>query len=148
MFKNIRSAVITSVFLVLTYSGCNSSIYDIVEVEEPVQPKVETSKVTEPVKQEEDTKVIETASINEFSNKQEAPRVFTVQIGAFGSSRNAERFANNAGNSLESVEINTDIDGLHKVRVGKYNSKKDALKFLEKVQGMGYFDSFVLEMKF
>ena len=70
------------------YTGCNSPIYEIVEVEEPIEEIKE--EVKPPVTEiKEDTKPPE----NKFSEKNVVSRTYVVQIGAFTDEVNAERYS-------------------------------------------------------
>lgn len=130
-------------FLILTYNGCNSAIYEIVEVEEPVEIKQETKQPVSEIK--EDTKPID----NKFSEKQVVSRTYVIQIGAFTDEDNAEKFTNSAKNKLSGQEIYyKDIDGLYKVRLGSFSSKEDAIGFLSNAKNAGFPDSFVVELTY
>ena len=55
-----------------------------------------------------------------------------MQLGAFSNEPNKSRFAK-AGNV--SVDL---INGLYKVTTGSFNTKEDAIKHLNELQGKGY----------
>lgn len=143
MLKNIIKVFFIIVLFAL-YTGCNSAIYEIVEVEEPVEEIKE--EVKPPVTEiKEDTKPTE----NKFSEKQVVSRNYVIQIGAFNDEVNAEKFTNSAKNKLSGMDIIVkNIEGLYKIRLGNFTSKEDALSFLNKAKDAGFGDSFVVELTY
>jgi len=126
------------------YTGCNSPIYEIVEVEEPIEEIKEEAKppVTE-IK--EDTKPPE----NKFSEKNVISRTYVVQIGAFTDEVNAERYTGTARNKLSNYDITVkNIDGLYKIRLGSFTTKEEALDILNTAKNAGFSDSFVVELTY
>lgn len=142
MLKKLYGFLVLS-FLVFIYNGCNSAIYEIVEVEETVEIKQEVKQPVSEIK--EDTKPID----NKFSEKQVVSRTYVIQIGAFTDEENAEKFTRLAKNKLNGQEIYyKDIDGLYKVRLGSFNSKEDAIGYLTSAKNAGFQDSFVVELTY
>lgn len=129
----------------LFFAACNSAIYEIVEVEEPVEIK-EEPKQQNPVSEiKEDTKPSE----NKFSEKSVVSRTYVIQIGAFNDEGNAEKYSRTAQNKLSGSEITVkNIDGLYKIRLGNFNNKDEAINFLQKAKDAGYGDSFVVELTY
>ncbi len=131
------------VVLFTIYTGCNSAIYDIVEVEEPIEIKEDVKAPVSEIK--EDPKPPE----NKFSEKQVVSRSYVIQIGAFNDEVNADRFTNSAKGKLSGHDITIkNIDGLYKIRLGSFNSKEDAINFLNKAKMAGFGDSFVVELTY
>ena len=130
----------------LFYFGCNSTIYEIVEVEEPVEIKPEKT-FNNDIKEEisEEPKFTE----NKFTDKQMISKTFAIQIGAFNEESNASRFTDQARKKISNSEIYfKDIDGLFKVRLGNFSSKTDAISILEELQAKGFNDSFIVELTY
>jgi cell division protein FtsN len=142
MLKKFYGFILLGI-LVLFYNGCNSAIYEIVEVEEPVEIKEEVKQPVSEIKEE--SKPIE----NKFSEKQVVSRTYVIQIGAFTDESNALKFTNSAKSKLNGQEIYyKDIDGLFKVRLGGFGSKEEALSFLSNAKNAGFADSFVVELTY
>jgi cell division septation protein DedD len=129
------------------YAGCNSSTYEIVEVEETVEIKEELKYPEADIVPEikEDTNQPE----NKLSSNQVISRNYVVQIGAFSDEINAGKFTNTAKENLASEEIYyKDIDGLFKVRLGNFSSRTDAMAKMQMLKELGYTDSFVVELTY
>lgn len=143
MIKKTKGILATIVLFVF-YAGCNSAIYEIVEVEEPVEEIKE--EVKPPVTEiKEDTKPTE----NKFSEKQVISRNYVIQIGAFNNEANAEKFTSSARNKLNGMDIIVkNIEGQYKIRLGNFDSKEDALNFLTEAKDAGFMDSFVVELTY
>jgi len=140
MKYSLALPIIIALFI---YTGCNSSIYEIVEVEETVEVKEELKLPEADIK--EDTKPPE-GKINE---SQVVSRNYVVQIGAFSDELNAEKFTTTAKENLGGEEIYyKDIDGLFKVRLGNFSSRTDAIAKMQKLKESGYTDSFVVELTY
>lgn len=157
---------ITSLLLLFTlYTGCNSTLYDIIEVEEPVEIKpdiktpesdiksdIEENKtLTESTQPESTPKETSTESTqpesNKFSDKEVISQKYVIQIGAFNREGNASLFTYRAQKKLNNPSIYLkDYEGLYKVRFGSFTSKTEAIEFLSVVQAAGYMDSFVVEV--
>jgi cell division septation protein DedD len=138
--------ILSLVLIITLYTGCNSAIYEIVEVEEPVEIKPEKSPITD-IKEDikEEPKITE----NKFTDKQLVSKTYSIQIGAFNQENNASQFTDNARNILSGQEIYyKDIEGLYKVRLGNFTSKAEAIAFLGKIQENGFSDSFIVELTY
>ncbi|MCC6866623.1 MAG: SPOR domain-containing protein [Ignavibacteria bacterium] len=149
MFKNYLIIAIFIATLAFCF-GCNSPIYDIVEVEEPIEIKEEPKQETPPfseiksdiTEKNEDVKPTE----NTFSEKLSVTKSFCVQLGAFNEERNASRYSDRVKRKFANMDISVkNIDGLYKIRMGNFSTKDEALAFLYKLWEMGYSDSFYLE---
>ena len=141
------------ILIILVYSGCNSPTYDIIEVEEPVEIKEELKPPVADIKEEtksEETKSEETKSEEKsYSENQVVSRNYAIQIGAFRRQRNANRCYNSALIKLPGENITLkNIDGVYKIRLGSFNDKDEAIKYLDKIKGAGFYDSFVLELTY
>lgn len=136
----------TAILLVagLFYAGCNSPIYEIVEVEEPIEIKEEPKQEIPPVSDiKEDTK----PSDNKFSEKNVISKSYIIQIGAFSDEKNADRYYDKAKQRFEGMDLSVkNIEGLYKIRLAGFNSRDEAISFLQKAKDAGFGDSFVLEL--
>lgn len=137
---------ITKIFFIIAlfafFAGCNSAIYEIVEVEEPVEEVKEEIKeeVKPPVSEiKEDPKPTE----NKFSEKTVVAYSYFVQLGAYIEEFSAIRISNTAKNRLGRTDITvTNVDGLYKIRIGNFNTREEAIEYLDKTKYAGYRDSF------
>jgi cell division protein FtsN len=144
---------ITKIFLLIAifaiYTGCNSAIYEIVEVEEPIE-EVKKEEIKEDVNPpvtdiKEDTKPTE----NKFSEKQVVSRNYVIQIGAFRDQNNADIFTYSAKRKMSGEDIVVkNIEGMYKIRLGNFNSKEEAINYLNKTKDAGFGDSFVVELTY
>lgn len=135
------------VFLLFLYMGCNSSIYEIVEVEEPVEIKEEIKPPVADTQEEikEEPKLPD----NKFPDREVVSKNYVVQIGAFSEEINADKYTKKAKMTYPGEEIYyKDIDGLFKVRLGNFDSKTDAIRMMEKLKSTGFTDSFVVELTY
>ncbi len=135
----------------IAFTGCNSTIYEIIEVEEPVEIKEEVKAPVSDIKEDtEPTSITSTTPTeNKFSEKQVVSRSYVIQIGAFNDEVNAEKFTNSAKNKLASQDIVLkNIDGLYKIRLGGFNSKEEAIDYLNTAIDAGFSDSFVVELTY
>lgn len=139
------SLVLPIIIALFFYIGCNSSIYEIVEVEETVEIKEDLKSPEPDTEIKEDTKPPE----SKISESQVVSRNYVVQIGAFSDEINAGKFTSTAKKNLAGEEIYyKDIDGLFKVRLGNFSSKTDAIAKMQKLKELGYTDSFVVELTY
>lgn len=138
--------IFTALLLVsgLFYMGCNSPIYEIVEVEEPIEIKEEPKQEAPVISDiKEDTKPSE----NKFSEKNVISKSYIIQIGAFNDERNANIYYDKAVQKFEGMDLSVKkIEGLYKIRLAGFSSKDDALSFLQKTKDAGFGDSFVVEL--
>ena len=112
---------------------CNSTVYDIEEIEEVVIiPEKSEPSLSEDIKEDlrQDTKLKE----NKFNDKQVIAKVYAIQIGAFINESNADKFLTSAKQLISEEIYLKNIDGFYKLRVGNFNSKHDASKLLEILQ--------------
>ncbi len=132
--------------LALLYS-CNSAGYDI-EEESTDAPKTETkTEIKEDLNQpkpeikQEINKDISRNKLNPVK------KIYSIQIGAFGSESNARNFLTLAKSKFNNDINYIQVDGLYKVRVGQFGTMDDAMGILAKARDEGYLDSFVVESK-
>ncbi|MBN8584785.1 MAG: SPOR domain-containing protein [Ignavibacteria bacterium] len=72
---------------------------------------------------------------------------YTVQIGAFAMHDNSDRFIEKAKIILGGEVYSEESGNLHKVRVGRFNTRAEAIKYSEMVRSKGYSDAFVVTKK-
>jgi cell division septation protein DedD len=145
IFKRI--GLIFPLFLILW--GCNSTVYDIEEIEEKVDVvKPDTNSVTSNDEIKQDLKSDSKIPENKFTDKQVISREYAIQIGAFEKENNAFSFTEKAKNIIQQSVYYKKYEGLYKVRIGNFNNVDDAAGFLEKIKNLGYSDSFVVELTY
>ena len=76
-----------------------------------------------------------------------ATDLFYVQIGAFSKSESVYKIQQKLNDIKNLSVIDKDINNqiLHIVRVGPFETKKEAQKILDKIQHSGYFDSTIIQ---
>lgn len=158
MIKTIYKLIILTVLCVFLYSGCNSAIYEIIEVEEPVEEiaeekttSEEITAVTEETKEEpkDEIKLESSITDNKFTDKQQIAKTYAIQLGAFNGEENASRLTINAAKRLSEYQVYyKDIEGLYKVRFGNYNNLDEAKILLEEIRQRGFKDSFIVELTY
>jgi cell division septation protein DedD len=139
------SVILVSLLFLMYFSACDSSSYEMEEVDIPK----DTSRITRynEIKQEVEKPKPE---IKEETKKEEPtivsnqPEVkYTIQIGAYEHESNAQDMLNKA-KSYFSSDAYYDLKGdLYKVRIGKLSSTDEALTMLSKIQGAGFYDAFI-----
>jgi hypothetical protein len=129
-------------------SSCNSTSYELEEVEVASDTLPYSSKTNPDIKQEIDQSKTEIKE-DPVTSKKNTYSTFTVQIGAFEIPSNAYAFLEKAKKNLQ-LDINYIIlEGLYKIRISTiFNKKDEALQLLYKVRSAGYDDSFVIETKY
>jgi cell division septation protein DedD len=87
-------------------------------------------------------------NISENTNSQKRESYsFIVQIGAFVMPSNFQRFYEEAKYRLGNDVYYEQINNLYKIRIGRFNTKGEALNYLETVIRQGYPDAFVITVK-
>jgi cell division protein FtsN len=143
MKKDIVKLIIMLIPLFI-FAGCNSAIYEIVEVEEPVEIKEEMKQPVADIKEDITANKVET-DVPKYNQDQVVSQTYVVQIGAFKSETSAEKLTRSASEIIAGQSVYyKDVEGLFKVRVGSFNNKQDAVDFLAKVRALNYSDSFVV----
>lgn len=148
--KTCCKLITLAVLCVFLYSGCNSAIYEIIEVEEPVEIKPEKTEVAD-IKEDIKEEVKEEPKEEpKYTEEQLVSKTFAIQIGAFNRERNATNFTKKARRNLTDYEIYCkDIDGQYKVRLtNTFKTVEEATPLLETLQARGFTDSFILELKY
>ncbi len=70
-----------------------------------------------------------------------------VQIGAFSIQSNFDRFLERARQVLGEEVYYEQSGNLFKVRIGRYGTRADAMKFVEIARSKGYTDAFIITRK-
>ncbi|MCC6866620.1 MAG: SPOR domain-containing protein [Ignavibacteria bacterium] len=136
MLKTLKILLLLIIFLAAFYfSSCTSGEYEV------EQYKVDYTEKTIKI----DT--LKKITIDENKNNSER-YTFTIQIGAFSINENFQRFYNQAVGDLGSGVYHEYSGSLHKIRIGKFNNRSEAVKYTEYVRSKGYSDAFVITRKF
>ncbi|KXK42906.1 MAG: rare lipoprotein A [Chlorobi bacterium OLB5] len=146
---NMKKLIIPAAFAFALFTGCNSSIYEIIEVEETVEVKEEPKQEAPPVTDIPEIKEETKPSENKFVEKNVVSRTYVIQIGAYLDVVNAERFMRSAQKKLTKEElVLKNVDGLHKIRLGNFSTKDDAINYLNNILSAGFRDCFVVELTY
>lgn len=146
---NMKKLIIPAAFAFALFTGCNSSIYEIIEVEETVEVKEEPKQEAPPVTDIPEIKEETKPSENKFVEKNVVSRTYVIQIGAYLDVVNAERFMRSAQKKLTKEElVLKNVDGLHKIRLGNFSTKEDAINYLNNILSAGFRDCFVVELTY
>lgn len=146
---NMKKLIIPAALVFVLFTGCNSTIYEIIEVEEVVEDKVEPKTEAPPVTEVPEIKEETKPSENKFVEKNVVSRSYVIQIGAYNDEMNAERFMNSAKKKLVNEElVLKNVDGLHKIRLGNFATKDEAINYLSNILSAGFRDCFVVELTY
>lgn len=133
-------------FLFWIFTSCNSTGYEIEEVENNSDSSLFTSQneikqeIVQPnIEIKNDPVEIKNPDIT--INKNETG-LYTVQLGAFIDEANALAFSNKVKIVLNINVSSSLINGLFKVRTAEFTNKKDASILLDKIKASG-FDGFI-----
>ncbi len=155
-FTNIVTLMVFAAFL--AFAGCNSAVYEIIEVEEPVEFKEEVKQPESDIKTDTDSKnesigdksvVEETRSVeSKYTEKQVISRTYVVQIGAYINESSAEKLIRKASARIADPNITYKlVDGLYKVRLSReFTDKNEAIEYLKTIWALRFGDSFVVEV--
>lgn len=126
--------------------SCNDTGYEIQKEETEDAPKTETHSeikqdVAQPKTEIRQDAVKDTAAINKLYSK-----YFAIQIGAFQNESNAIDFIAKSRSMLNFDLDYMHVNGLFKVRAGKFISRNDAVKALLEIAALGFKDAFVAEV--
>jgi len=142
--------IFLSVFIAMAavyFSACSSGEY---ETETYTVDYTEKTVVVDTIKKitlsDESIKQDKNNKDNIKDNTRES-FYYTVQIGAFAMHNNSDRFIDKAKMVLGDAVYSEDSGSLHKVRVGKFNTRAEAIKYCEVVRSKGYSDAFVVTKK-
>jgi cell division septation protein DedD len=134
-------------FIVISFSSflyfsCNSTSYDLEEVEEAPDTThiAKNSEIKQEIEKPKQEIMEEPSNLHKSENIK-----FTIQLGAFQFETNAIAVINKAKNIFNLDVSYKFIDGLYKVRLGEFDSRADALTLLNNIHNSGYQDSFILK---
>lgn len=142
----IKTLYISVLALILwIFSSCNSTGYEIEEVEDYSDSTVISSR--NEIKQEvEQPKVeIKTDPVEKKSPEITESKIYIVQVGAFENEYNAAAFTNKIKNELNISISYKLINGLFKVRTVEFTRIDDAASLLSKIKESGYEDAFITD---
>lgn len=136
--------VIFIFFCVIFYYACSSGEYDIdkytVKYTEKTVKLDTIRKITfneDNIKQDKNNK-------ENIKDPVKESYTYTIQIGAFAMNENSDRFTNIAKQILGD-EVYTEItSNLHKIRIGKFSNRAEAIKYIDFVRSKGYLDAFII----
>lgn len=136
--------VILIFFCVIFYYACSSGEYDIdkytVKYTEKTVKLDTIRKITfneDNIKQDKNNK-------ENIKDPVKESYTYTIQIGAFAMNENSDRFTNIAKQILGD-EVYTEItSNLHKIRIGKFSNRAEAIKYIDFVRSKGYLDAFII----
>lgn len=123
----------------LSFFSCGSIEY---EIEEHNVSYTEKLIVIDTIYKE-----VDTTELVENSNIKTELFSYIVQVGAFHYENNFAKFFENAKQILGEKIYYKFIDGLYKIRIGNFNTKGEALKYLETVKQLGFNDAFIITVK-
>lgn len=141
------SIIIISIFSTFYFAACSSGEYEVktykVDYTEKTV-KVDTlKKITlneDKIKQDKNDKE------NIKENLKET-YYYTIQIGAFSMNENSQKFLEKSKAIFGESVFEEDSGNLHKIRIGKYGNRAEAIKFLEQVRSKGFNDAFIVTKK-
>lgn len=119
-------------------AGCSSGEY---EIDEYKVDYVEKTIIADTIKKV----VIKDDPIKEDIKKD--TYTYIVQIGAFAIPSNFDNFYQRAKQVLGEGVYYEQSGGLYKIRIGSYNNRLEALKYVDFVRSKGYTDAFVITRK-
>lgn len=128
------------------FFSCNDAGYELEKERNEDTLKTETHSeikqdVAKPKTEIRQDAVKDTASINKLYSK-----YFAIQIGAFQNETNALDFIAKSRNMLNFDLDYMNVNGLFKVRAGKFINRNDAVKALLEIAALGFKDAFVAEV--
>jgi len=121
-------------------AGCSSGEY---EIDEYKVDYVEKTIIADTIKKV----VIKEDPIKEDIKKDPISYTYVVQIGAFTMLSNFSKFLERAKQVLGDEVYYEESGGLYKIRIGSYNNKTEALKYVDFVKSKGYTDAFIITRK-
>lgn len=132
------------VFVILSgaafIAGCSSGEY---EIDEYKVDYVEKTIIADTIKKV----VIKDDPIKEDIKKDPIAYTYAIQIGAFTMPSNFSNFLERAKQVLGDEVYYEESGGFYKIRVGSYNNRLEALKYVDFVRSKGYTDAFVITRK-
>jgi len=135
-------ALFSSLLLLSYFTSCDSSSYEIEEVE----VYEDTTKITANTEIKQEIEQPKPDIKEETTITRTSPPVkYTIQIGAFEFESNAKDYLAKA-KTLFSFEFSYKlIEGLYKIRFGLFNTQEEAIPILNNIKNAGFYDSFILE---
>lgn len=134
--------------LPIAYLGCSSVEY---EIDEYQVTSTEKKLVYDTIRTYIDTSDITKKDIKEDLNKNKDIKTdlftYTCQIGAYIVIENYERFLSRAKSKLGDAVFTVKVDNLNKIRIGTFDVKSEAVKYMIQLQAMGFSDAFVVKTK-
>ena len=130
--------ILSALFLAIPafyFIACSSGEYEYNEYKEDY---VEKTIKTDTIRRVE---IKETTTIKEDSY------IYIVQVGAFSIQSNFDNFFQRAKEVIGSDVYYEQSGNLYKIRVGKFSTRAEAIKFAEFVKTKGYSDAFVVTKK-
>jgi len=128
---------------IISIWGCSSGEYDI---DEYTVNSVDKKIVVDTIKKVAiDSSRNKNNENNENTSKENY--VFVVQIGAFFNKSNFDAFFSKAQQTVGSDVYYVTTNNLYKIRTGNFTNKGDALRRMEQMKALGYFDAFVITSK-
>jgi cell division septation protein DedD len=123
------------------FIGCSSGEYDLEKTTiENTQKIVVRDTLNKPISNENE-------EIKEEIRSPFESYSYVVQIGAFFMENNFQAFLEKSKSLLGSDVYYTYMNSLYKIRIGNYNNKDEALKLLNHVISLGFYDAFVITVK-
>lgn len=138
-----------TIFLLWLFTSCNSTGYEIEEVEDDSDTSIIASR--NEIKQEIEQPKNEIKSDpsvkkeNENTTYKTEPQFYTIQFGAFNKESNAVLFTEKVKATLNISVTYTLINGMYKVRTGQYSNLDEAILLLSKVKDSG-FEAFITKV--
>jgi len=124
--------------------SCSSGEY---EIEEYNIKYTETTLKIDTIRKADTTQIVKQQEEQREEFNRPVKYTFVVQIGAYAIRSNYERFIQRARQILGSEVYDVFENNLYKIRIGKFFERGEALKLLEKVKGLGFYDAFVITTK-
>jgi cell division protein FtsN len=140
MRKFVKIYFLILVFVPAVYLvGCSSGEYDT--------NSYKVDYVEKEVKYDTSKKITLDDKIKEDKNVTKDSYTYVVQIGAFMVKSYFERFYEIARQTLGDEVYYEQSNYMYKIRIGSYNTRAEAIKYMEFVRSKGYNDAFVIAKK-
>lgn len=141
MLKFVNLNIIFLAFLSAFYfGGCSSGEYDIEEYRIHYTEETITADTIKKV-------IIKDTDIKEDIKKDPIAYTYTIQIGAFTMPSNFSNFLQKAKEIFGEDVYYEETNGLFKIRTGSFETRGEALKYVDFARSKGYGDAFVLTRK-
>lgn len=120
--------------------GCSSGAYDLDEYTVHYKEKTIVADTVRVISENNE-------EIKEDISRPPHSFRFIVQIGAFINQSYFERFISRAKSMLGNGVFYEIKNNLYKIRIGNYNSREEAVQFLNHVKSLGYSDAFIITVR-